>query len=390
MRSLLLSLLMLLGFQAFGQVTIDVNTLPEVGDVLEFRSFANFEGDSTYRDSGENLSWSFDEFMITGNTEISYPGISGGLDTIFPEATLTLNVGGFGAAGIRTDSTIEVIGVGGGQLMGFDFNPQRFPEPFVEIQRPLNFGDSYEDSVDLPFSLPSSAVGLDSLEIPLATIDSIRIVSQLFKSETVDAWGNLSVWDNDFPVLKVTRLDSFELGIEIGITPIFGGFQWLSLEDLIPLLGGLGGVDIDSLAGPGFGQPMGSTTYSFFTPDRKEAILEFQENEFTPPMGGEPIRTVSGLISADVTSSLDDFENGPTLTLAPNPVTDRLILTTEATGPFNSLQVIDLQGKILVNRKNFDHRQGLDVSSYDSGTYMMVVGTDEGYITKKFVVANRQ
>jgi hypothetical protein len=384
MRNLLLSLLMLISLQVYGQVTIDVNTLPDIGDVLEFRTFRDFDGDTTYRAEGENLSWSFDDFLIGGTAVIDYPPISGGLDTIFPDATIALEAGGFAAAGIRTDNTIEVIGVAGGNLQGFAFNPQRFPEPFIEIQRPLNFGDSYETSVDLPFTIAGSALGLDSLDIPVS-IDSVRITSNLYKKETVDAWGNLELWDNDFEVLKVTRLDSFSLGIELQV-PLFG---WVDLETLLSIFGGGGGdMGIDSLLG-GFGTPMGSVSYAFYTPDRKEAILEFQENEVTPPMSEEPVRTTSGRISADIPTATKEVNTGPAVILSPNPATDRLTLTTEATSPFSTIQVVDSQGKVVFNRRNFDPKEGLDVSNYTAGTYMLVVWSQEGYTTQMFVVANR-
>lgn len=384
MRSLLLSLLILMGLQAVGQVTIDVNTLPEVGDVLEYRTFADFQGDTTYRATGENLSWSFNEFNIAGNTTVDYPAISEELDTIFPEGEIELVVGGFAAAGIRTDSTIEVIGVAGGNLQGFAFNPQRFPDPFLDIKRPLNFGDSFESRVDLPFTIAGSAIGLDSLGLPVS-IDSVRITSNLYKQETADAWGNLDVWGNEFEVLKVTRLDSFSLGVELQV-PFLG---WVDLEALLAIFGGGGGdMDIDSLLG-GFGTPMGTVSYAFYTPDRKEAILEFQENEFTPPMEDEPVRVTNGLISADIPSATNEVNAGLVLTLSPNPATDRLTLTTAAMTPFKTIQVLDSQGKVVLTRQNFDPRQGLDVTNYAPGAYMLVVRTEDGYTTQRFVVANR-
>jgi len=39
------------------QITIDNSTLPEVGDLLIYRSFSNFQ-DSSFVENGENLSWS--------------------------------------------------------------------------------------------------------------------------------------------------------------------------------------------------------------------------------------------------------------------------------------------------------------------------------------------
>ena len=195
--------------------------------------------------------------------------------------------------------------------------------------------------------------------------------------------------DDEFPVLKVTRLDSFLISIDIGVNT-FGNFGWLALEDVLDILGGGGGIEVDSLFGPGFGQAMGSNTYSFYTPGNPEAILEFVENEFTPPMGGDPVLTVNGRISLDVRSSVGDFETGPVLSLDPNPATDRITLTTDVSSPFRSLRVMDINGKLIVDRKEFDPREGLDVSSYEAGTYLMIVATDEGYTSKKFVVASRQ
>ena len=393
MRCLLLSFIVFVSFQAIGQVTIDVNTLPEVGDAFDFRTFSDFEGDTTYRATGADLSWTFDDFNLDGDFEEAFAAITPELAASFPEGEISLGLAGFQAAAVRTPTTLEVIGIGGGGLMGFEFNPQRFPDPFVEVQRPLNFGDCFEDRVDLPFVIPADSIpGLDSLEIPVpfVSLDSIRVTSRLFKKETADAWGDLTVLGTNLPVLKVTRMDSFELAIDLGITT-FGLFSWLSLEDALALLGGAGGIPVDSLIGPGIGQAMGSVSYSFYTPDTRGAILEFTETEFVPPMGGDPVLFVNGLVSLDVVpTSVSDFDLGPAISLSPNPAMDRLSIATDETSLFQSLQVFDIRGKEVLNRTAYDPREGLDVSTFQSGTYLLVVGTEKGYTSKKFVVASRQ
>ena len=393
MRCLLLSFILFLGFQAKGQVTIDVNTLPEVGDGFDFRTFSNFEGDTTYRETGANLSWSFDDFDLDGNFVESFSAITPELAGSFPDGEITINFAGFQAAAIRTDSTLEVIGVGGGGLMGIDFNAQRFPDPFVEIQRPLNFGDTFEDSVDLPFVIPADSIpGLDSIMVPGVSLDSIRVTSRFFKRETADAWGDLSVFGNDFQVLKVTRQDSFELDLELGLTTLFG-FSFLTIQEVLDLLDllGIGDIDIEGFVGPGFGQAMGTETYTFYTPDNPQALLEFTESTFTLPMGGDPVFTVNGLVNLDIVpTSVSDFEEGPAISLSPNPVSDRLLITTEESNSFQSLQVFDIQGKEMLSRQDYDPREGLDVSAFDSGIYLLLVGTEKGFTSKKFVVTSRQ
>jgi len=377
-----------LGYGLQAQVTIDETTLPEVGDVLSYRTFEDYQGDDSYTQTGADLSWTFNDFNITGDFDETYTAIEDSLGMLFPSANIQFGLQGFQSAGVITSNSVELIGVGGGNIAGFEFNTQQFPSPFVLIKRPMNFGDSYEERVGLPFALPSSAVGLDSLDIPFVSIDSIRIVTDLYKQETVDAWGNLSVLGNDYPVLKVTQQDSFAFLIDVGLTAL-GSFSWISLPDLLEQFGPILGEDLDVDAFIGFlPEPQGTTSYVFYTPGSKRAILQFEETQAISPIDSTMTTTiVNGSLSAEVLSSIDDLDNSFDIDITPNPASELIYIKTPVDRPLKSIQIMDMQGRIALTSSSYEQQHGLDVSTLDQGTYLLIVGTDDGYSWQRFVVS---
>lgn len=69
------------------------------------------------------------------------------------------------------------------------------------------------------------------------------------------------------------------------------------------------------------------------------------------------------------------------LVISPNPVQDILHLQTNAATIIKTVQIIDLQGKVIVEDKN----ESVDVSKLSKGVYIVKIETEKGEVTKKFI-----
>ena len=86
------------------------------------------------------------------------------------------------------------------------------------------------------------------------------------------------------------------------------------------------------------------------------------------------------------TLSVDDFENGNTLRLYPNPTSRSLNIEFKSTIADGTLEVFDMLGKqvFVQNITNNDISQ-IDVSTWNSGLYLIKMSSENGQETKRFI-----
>ncbi len=359
------------------QIIIQPTTLPDVGDVLNYVELAEIQDTTSYRTTGQNLQWTFDSFGIGGTTQESHDDISGtALGDSFPNANMIVNIALFETAAIRSDSTIELIGLIPGNLGGFGIETSAtFTEPFLYKKTPLQYGDSFDDSFDFTIQFSASLIpGLDSLEIPIpgATLDSIRVVTTLFKSEEVTAWGQLHVLDNMMDVLKVKQVDMNDTRIEVGLG-IFGNTIWLDATDLI--------------GDPGFNFNQSSVTYKFLSADSKESIIEFNETRIQDTSGASTL-LVSGRLSADLISATKQTQlNKNAFTIYPNPAVHSINIQskTQLNAPARIL-ILNVNGKLVKHLSDFRFNEAIDVKGITPGHYFIHIQTKDGSWVNKISI----
>lgn len=370
------------------QVILGAETLPEVNDVLQYQTFMNYEGSESFRDQGEDLTWSFDDIELTGTVEEAYIAPDSALLANFPQAEFAFNLAAFATAGIKTDSTLELIGVGGADLLGFEFNAQTFEDPFVLRSVPMSYGDMIEDRIDLPFTIDAATIpGLDSLQLPVpgTTLDSIRITTEVYKKETATAWGTLDFMGIQQEVLKVEQVDSTDFSIEIGLG-LFGQILWVDASDFIDLLGG-GGPGGPGGGAPGFeGGAQGSLTHKFLVPDSRLSVLEFQEIT-AQDTSGVDFTVINGRVGEGMLDALAELGSEAGLTVYPNPVQDRLYLKSENASAITirTATLLDFQGNLLRKWRTPNASEGFDLSGLSAGAFIILVDTGEELISTSFV-----
>jgi len=80
------------------------------------------------------------------------------------------------------------------------------------------------------------------------------------------------------------------------------------------------------------------------------------------------------------------FDIDNSITFAPNPVKNSIILNTSLDIVFSNIEVLDLNGKVVKDFKVIDNdKLEFNVSDLSTGTYILKLSSDKGTSTKKFI-----
>ena len=380
MKNLILATCLLFASQVYAQVTIDNTSLPEIGDAIVYDLFFDFQDTLTYRENGADLTWSYDDLVTTQTVTERYASIDGtALADSFPDANMIIQIGFFESAALRTDNSIEVVGV---LLDGFeDFGVEGgvdLGDNYTIMEFPVEHGNTSEDAFAVRVSISAEMIpGLDSLELPFpgATLDSLRFTVEQSKTEEATAWGTLSLDGRSHDVLKVEQTDVTETTIEIGAN-LFGTIVWL---DLIELLGTFGG-DMGGFGDFGFAD--GETkTYRFLSPDIKGSLLEFTEQRGLDTLDNATL-TVSGRVYNSLTSNIAEIEEqNRYVRIFPNPTQDYIHIEVEDLNKANII-IRSYDGKVMLQKNGFSVEERLDIRSLDSGIYILELHHNDQVISK--------
>lgn len=83
--------------------------------------------------------------------------------------------------------------------------------------------------------------------------------------------------------------------------------------------------------------------------------------------------------------SIEEIENR--IIIAPNPVTDILFIYGGANEKY-LCQLLDLNGRVLLETKELSHGDGMHLKGIDNGTYILNLSTSEGSIQRKIIVSH--
>lgn len=380
MKSYLAIIVMLVPVSLCAQITVTSESLPDIGDELEFTLFSNFEDTLEYRKSGPNAEWSFDTFNPVTAQEETYLDITGTeLSDSFPDANMIVEFGGFQSAAERTDSTISIVGVLVDGFAGFDINADVFlEEPFRLRYTPFEYEDVIEDDFQIQITLNAAIIPfLDSLDvgIPGATIDSIRVTIDITKREEAIGWGTLTLAGEQQEVLQILENNSTETIIEVGVN--LGIFFWIDATDL---LGGLGGAGVPNLGGN-----QSITTYKFMNMEDKRAILQFDES-IVLDTAGMPSLVVNGRTSSEFLTDVEDIIPNASITISPNPADQHIDITGSEQYDIIDSRIYNFNGQLVMSNFRITGDGRIDIHTLPTGTYMLLIRSEEGLIAEKFMV----
>ena len=370
-----LFLLTCLTVSSYGQITVESNTLPEVGDILNYINIIGFEDTTAYRQSGEDVVWTFDNLVAGMEMDEFYVDITTtDLADSFPTAEMLINLGPFVGAATRSTNRLNVVGVSARGFGGFDFDAAvRLSDDYVLRETPLTFGTQNDDDVEVLVTLDASVIpGLDSLDIGLpGGIDSIRVIVELDRSEEVIGWGTVNI-ENEEPAeaLQVLEVTSSDFSIEVGVD-FLGALLWIDVTDVFGM-------------GLGFGGAQTTNTYRFITEDRKRSLIEFSETE-VPDAQGNTMLVITGRIGADLITSTEDISfSEANMTLFPNPVSESLIIAGDNNNTSYQISIWNMQGQLIQQNSSYQLGDQMDVSLLENGYYSIRLSNDDESTVAKF------
>ncbi len=364
---LLIAVALLIGTSSFSQIITSVNSLPDSGDNLTYKTLTTIT--DNYELEGEGVTWDFTGmFGDVEQTEVYADASTGTNFDQFPETELLINLAGAEAYANRNTTNIEVVGISGGQLVeGLDLaTAQIFSEPYVIRRAPIGYGDSYSGTTTFGFAVsiedfgPLADIFEEFSPVEGATVDSIRMTFTISRTETVDSYGDVLLGDETIPALRLVQDDETEIGIELLISTDFLDY-WLNISDLIPL----DDLGVENVV---------VTNYIFLDENSKEHLLEVNVDG----LSGVP----SGRYNADFTNSIKE-ESTSKLAIYPNPVQDELMITGKS---MNSVRVINQLGQEVKALQIAKNSISLSLEDLVPGIYIVNVVLNSGEIVSEKIV----
>lgn len=382
-----LIIICLITTSAISQITIGSNTLPNIGDALEYTTFQDYKDTLAYRENGEDKKWLFDDIVASATEYENFLDISGSeLAQEYPNANMIIDFDGAEAAAIKTDRTIEIIGLSdedfgdlGGIGGGVEFDAKiNFPSPFVIRKTPFSYLEKIDDAFDVTVSLGADFIpGLDSLELPIpGSLDSIRVTLEFVKTEEATAWGTVNLLGEAIDVLKVEQIETTNTTIELGLS-IFGFLTWLDASEIFGGAGGGGDV--------GFGGDQATTTYKFMSADSKRSIIEFTENRIIDTLGMSQLNVSGRLSAAYLTDLSEASDKHNEYVLYPNPTQDYIQIKGE-NQKLDKISIYNSVGQIISSSSSYTANQEIMTSHLEAGVYYLRIEANSEVSIKKFNV----
>ncbi len=357
------------------QITVGLNTLPEVGDVLQYESFTAYEGVGKWDSIAQDFQyWEFYDIVFDGETEESYLNADMGMvKDSFPDADMLVDFLGNEGYAIRNSTSISIIGFSGQEFAGLPVPlTLALEQPFVIRRAPIAYGDLYNTQTSFSARFPlSDFPELDTLiqeNNPLGEgvdIDSFGITWDLNRTEEAVGWGSMFPSDFDIEILQVLQRDQIQTTIEAYIISVIGG-SWLDVSAFLPEEFS-SQLDLDLL------------TYKYLGENNKESLVEFTVDA-NDPMAIPSGRALSGLI----TTSTEDITFGNQLSLYPNPTSD--ILYIKAEEAIIQLHIYDVNGQLISSKKENSEFVSWNLDGFTSGHYYITVQTEKGIHSQRFAL----
>lgn len=363
MKKIILCLSLLMGiFTAKAQTTITNSIFLAAGDTLLRSITANTAGVTITPPASNAQSWNM-SFLTTDATLLdSVRFASAGVSfSSFPNTEIILPVAGFGQGYVDVDANAMTMVGASIDLMGLTF-----VSPFVNTQTlqtaPLSYGTSLNDTHSLRFATHVDSVQglrmlIDQLGLPVSP-DSIRLNINGTSELIVDAFGDLTLFDSTYTVLR-QKVEVINATTIEAYVAAFGSGFWLDVTSTIA-----GQLPI----------PLNDTTfrYDFLREGTKIPVVRINMDGT-----GTSIRDIEfkGYNENTAVQPLELKE----ISVFPNPANEQIaISTTEINETFN-LQIVDAMGRVIYKASKLnDSNVQIDVRELPVGNFVLLLNSEKG------------
>lgn len=337
----------------FGQITITVDDLMDVGDSVNLAGVDSIPGGFNPGPAGPNQHWDFSSLVMDTLYTLNFvdpANTTYGASFPFSNIATEGLVEGFGAEGFayatRNASLFQIDGFAGSYDIIEDLVVP-FDPPEVMFDFPVNYLDILNQTSVMDVKIESPEPGADSVRIKVVT--SVQ--------STVDAWGELTtpIW-----IGEVLRFRDVRTTIDSTWIKLF--FFWVYLESNTSEV----------------------ITYKYMANNIGYPVMQFNSNLDSTEYTMMNYVYDAGVGTREL-SSVDEIS----FQIYPNPAQDVIHLIIQDLEAKGELAIYSMLGKqlysnlVIADQKNID----IDVSAYPAGVYQMVLRTDKNALaTKKFVV----
>lgn len=344
------------------QTTITNSIFLAPGDTLVRSLTANTAGVTITPPASNAQNWNM-SFLTTDATLFdSVRFASAGVSfSSFPNTEIILPVAGFGQGYVDVDTSAMTMVGASLDLMGLTF-----VSPFVNTQTlqtaPLGYGTTLNDTHTLRFATHVDSVQglrmlIDQLGLPVSP-DSIRLSINGTSELIVDAFGDLTLFDSTYTVLR-QKVEVINATTIEAYVPAFGSGFWL---------------DVTSLIAGQFPIPLSDTTfrYDFLREGSKIPVVRINMDGT-----GTSIRDIE-FKGYNENTAVNAHELKE-ITVFPNPAKEQIAVNcTEINETFN-IQVVDAMGRVIYKSENFNENTvQLDVRELPTGNFVLLLNAENG------------
>jgi hypothetical protein len=360
MKTFIFSIFFGLASSTLAQITIQVNDFATANDTVRMSLANPFSID--LQNTGPNATWDFSQLTAQSQTLINYNPIGFGsiliIATYGPIAStpykatyfnltndlpidqfsafLPIELSNLSQYTRRTSTQINSI--------GYSIDVQGQGVPFksdtieTRYELPLNFNDTY------------SSRGYTYIDLNPAT--DIKFIQHRQRSSIVDGWGSITTPLGTFNALRIrhdiTENDSI-------YQTFFGTGSW-------------------------FAPPSFTTTeYEWWTTDKKECLVRATVGGFGQTGGAATIEYQDVYLGLDAGLPEANFS----VDIYPNPASEWCFFKSSTS--FDYIEVLNLNGQIVLTHKNAATQGYFDISELPTGTYTLSIHTSNGVLHKKLV-----
>ncbi len=352
MKKILLTLsAMILSIGAFSQITVESSDLVELYDEFDQARDTSVTGitpgaagaNQTYNMAGlsahhisqitvTNPVWTDSGYAFPTSTLASRI-INASNDTTWLYMTKNSN-------GLWIDGLVGELGLAGAGISGVLLKND---DPELYVSLPLNYMDTYSDDAKIDVTMPDVTVGG-------TTYDSARAVQYHDRSYVVDGWGTITTPLGTFDVLRQRVVDYEKDTVWVYQFPL-GWIQALTIED-------------------------STFSYQYWTdnPSAGFPVVELTVDHL------DNVEEANWLMTNPTATSVK--ENALSFSIYPNPVQDRMKITTS--NAIDRISVTDITGKVVLTRQQIESGY-VNTSSLKSGVYFVSLYAGDRVKTQKFV-----
>ena len=358
MKQLILSLALLSPVYLQAQITLTVADFANAVDSVRWSQANPISID--FQNTGANSTWDFSQLSAQTQTLVDYNPIGFGslliLATFGPiaptpyratyfnltndlpidqfSAFLPVELSNLSQYTKRTNSQIN--------SLGYSIDVQGQGVPFKS--------DTIETRYELPLSFNDSWTSRGYTYVDLNPATDIKFIQHRERNSVVDGWGTVITPLGSFPALRVKHeiLENDSI-----YQTFFGTGTWI--------------------APPAFT----TTIYEWWTNGKKDCLVRATNGGFG--QGGATIEYQDIYLGLDAGLNENDFQ----IAFYPNPAQEWCYF--ESAQPFDLIEMIDMNGKVVFSHQNAALKGFFDISSLPNGTYTVVIHSSKGNAYRKLV-----